>query len=334
MTSQSGPQSATESFQSHKPGGTHRVGMIGLGVMGRPMALNLLRHSPGSTVTVSGRSRGRLQAVLDAGALWAPTARAVAAASEVIVLMVPDLSEVELLLAGPDGRLAGVSGPTVLVIGSTSSPEELRALGARVREETRGLLRLVDAPVSGGEDGAIAGTLSIMVGGDDADVSQALAVLETMGTPVHLGPLGSGAVAKLCNQLIVAATIMAIGEAAVIAERAGLDLAQLFELLEGGYAGSRVLATRKQRIVESDYSPSGAAKYMVKDLTYASREAAQTATTAPQLTALLTAFSDLTERGFGDNDIAVTRAYVESLGSARAHDTSAPPREPDPTTEE
>lgn len=294
--------------------------MLGLGVMGRPMALNLLRTRPEQQLTISGRNRERLHDVLDAGAHWADSARAVAAASEVIIAMLPDVPELEALLDGPDGLLAGVSAPTVLVVGSTSSPEALRALGARLNAESNGLLHLVDAPVSGGEDGAIAGTLSIMVGGDSADVARVTPVLSTMGTPVHLGPLGAGAVAKLCNQMIVAATIMAIGEAAVIAERSGLDLDALFTLLEGGYAGSRVLATRKQRVVESDYSPSGAAKYMVKDLTYASLEAARTATTAPQLTAMLTAFSDLTDRGFGDNDIAVTRAYVESLGSPGASD--------------
>lgn len=294
--------------------------MLGLGVMGRPMAFNLLRDEPETQLVITGRTRERLHDLLEAGAHWAGSARAVAAASEIIIAMLPDLPELEALLDGPNGLLAGVTEPTVLVIGSTSSPVALRELGERLLTASNGLLHLVDAPVSGGEDGAIAGTLSIMVGGDSTDVEQVFEVLHTMGTPVHLGPLGSGAVAKLCNQMIVAATIMAIGEAAVIAERSGLDLDALFTLLEGGYAGSRVLATRKQRVVESDYSPSGAAKYMVKDLTYASLEAARTATTAPQLTAMLTAFSDLTDRGFGDNDIAVTRAYVESLGSPGASD--------------
>lgn len=315
MTSQSRPQSAAETTEdSGSPrNGASNVGMIGLGVMGRPMALNLLKRSPHATLTVSGRDRARQREVLDAGARWADTPREVAQAASIVILMLPDLPEVEPLLTGPDGLLAGVTEPTVLVIGSTSSPEELRRLGERLDRESSGLLRLVDAPVSGGEDGAIAGTLSIMVGGEPADVERALPALGAMGAPVHLGPLGAGAVAKLCNQLIVAATIMAIGEGAVIAERAGLDLAKLFDLLEGGYAGSRVLETRKRRIVDADYRPSGVAKYMVKDLTYALREAAATQTRAEQLTGLLASFTQLVERGFGDDDIAVTRAYVSSL---------------------
>lgn len=295
------------------------IGMIGLGVMGRPMALNLSTAvASRTTVTITNRSATNLDAVIAAGAHWVSTPRAVAQASTIIVSMLPDLPELEQVLGGEDGLLAGISQPTILVISSTSSAEGIRHLALRLSKETAGLLSVVDAPVSGGEDGAIAGTLSIMVGGTDADVHAVLPVLETMGNPVHLGPLGSGAIAKFCNQLIVASTIMALGEAAVIAERSGLDLTTLFDLLEGGYAGSRVLQTRKNRIVTGDYSPSGVAKYMVKDLTFAEEEAKKSGTTAPQLQLLLHAFTDLTQRGFGDQDIAVTRAYIESLSAPTA----------------
>jgi 2-hydroxy-3-oxopropionate reductase len=115
-------------------------------------------------------------------------------------------------------------------------------------------------PVSGGVEGAEAGTLSIMVGGEERDVADAWAVLSACGDPVHLGPLGSGQVAKACNQMIVASKMLAPGEAAVLAERSGLDLAELFRLLGGGYAGSRILESRGDRIIQEDYSPSGVAK--------------------------------------------------------------------------
>ena len=181
----------------------------------------------------------------------------------------------------------------------------------RLARTTAGAVRVVDAPVSGGVEGAEAGTLSIMVGGEEHDVADAWAVLSACGNPVHLGPLGSGQVAKACNQMIVASTILALGEAAVLAKRSGLDLAELFRLLGGGYAGSRILESRGDRIIQEDYSPSGVAKYMVKDLDFASAVAAATGTHPVLLPAVKAAFEELTALGHGDSDIAVTRRYIE-----------------------
>ena len=181
----------------------------------------------------------------------------------------------------------------------------------RLARTTADAMRVVDAPVSGGVEGAEAGTLSIMVGGEERDVADAWAVLSACGNPVHLGPLGSGQVAKACNQMIVASTILALGEAAVLAERSGLDLAELFRLLGGGYAGSRILESRGDRIIQEDYSPSGVAKYMVKDLDFASAVAAATGTHPVLLPAVKAAFEELTALGHGDSDIAVTRRYIE-----------------------
>ena len=164
--------------------------------------------------------------------------------------------------------------------------------------------------VSGGVEGAEAGTLSIMVCGEERDVTDTWAVLSACGNPVHLGPLGSGQVAKACNQMIVASTILALGEAAVLAERSGLDLTELFRLLGGGYAGSRILESRGDRIIPEDYSPSGVAKYMVNDLDFASAVAA-TGTHPVLLPAVKAAFEEPTALGHGDSDIAVTRRYIE-----------------------
>lgn len=286
------------------------VGMIGLGTMGRPMARNLVRSSLHGGLTITARSRDGYTPLLDAGATWAATPREVAQRSRVVILMLPDLPEVEQVLAGPDGLLAGVTEPTTLVVSSTSSATGLRELATRLAP----LVAVIDAPVSGGEDGAIAGTLSIMVGGETAHVEPVLPLLSAMGTAVHLGPLGSGEIAKYCNQMIVASSILALGEAAVLAERSGLDLRTLFDLLEGGYAGSRVLQTRKDRIVSGEYGASGVAKYMVKDLSFAIEEATRTGTVADQLALLHSEFRDLTSAGFGDSDISVTRAFVESKG--------------------
>lgn len=290
------------------------VGVLGLGVMGAPIARNLTAaaSAAGTRVLVGHRSAERARPVTDAGADYAGTSRELAEACDVIVLMMPDLPQVEEVLAGSDGILAGITSPTVIVIGSTSSPQGVRDLDARLVAETSGLLRVIDAPVSGGEDGAIAGTLSIMVGGEDGPVDAAWSTLRAYGNPVHLGPLGAGEVAKACNQLIVSATIMALGEAAVIADRSGIDVATLLDLLGGGYAGSRILETRGRRLAEEDYSPSGVAKYMVKDLSFARAAAAQTGTRAELLSTLERSFTELVAEGFGDQDIAVTRAFVES----------------------
>jgi 2-hydroxy-3-oxopropionate reductase len=234
-----------------------RVGVVGLGVMGHPMAANILRS--GASVHITGRTREKYGDLMKAGAIWHDTPRSLADAVSVMLLMLPDLPQVEQVLAGSDGILAGSFQDLLLIIASTSSPLEVRDLSQRLARETDGRVRVIDAPVSGGSEGAKGGTLSIMVGGDERDVSDAWPVLVACGNPVRLGPLGSGQVAKACNQMIVAATVLALGEAAVLADRSGIDLDELFRLLAGGYAGSRILETRGDRIVSENYSPSGAA---------------------------------------------------------------------------
>jgi 2-hydroxy-3-oxopropionate reductase len=287
------------------------VGVIGLGVMGRPMAANILSKSPGVTVRVSARRPEVAEELVAAGAEWHETSASLADGADLIVLMLPDLPEVEAVLYGEDGILAGNHGDLILVICSTSSPTGVRALAARLHEDSLGRIRVVDAPVSGGEEGATAGTLSIMVGGDAEPVAAATSVLAACGRPVHLGPLGAGQVAKACNQMIVAATVLALGEAAVLADRSGIDVGQLFELFGGGYAASRILETRGPRMVAEDYTPSGPAKYLLKDLRYAADVAEDTATRTALLPTLRSTFEDLVRSGLGESDMAVTRRYIE-----------------------
>ncbi|WP_309711612.1 NAD(P)-dependent oxidoreductase [Pseudolysinimonas sp.] len=290
-----------------------RVGIVGLGTMGAPMARNVL--AAGLDVSVLHHSRERVADLLDAGAHWRPTGRELAEHSDVLISMLPDLPDLETVLSGPDGIVAGAGNGLVLVICSTSSAEGIRALATRLDAESGGRIRVIDSPVSGGEEGAKAGTLSLFVGGDPDAVAAARPALAPTGVVHHLGPLGSGAVAKFCNQMIVAATVHSLGEASVIADRSGLDLAAFFEALGGGYAWSRVLETRGPRMVADDYHPSGAAKYMIKDLGFAEEEALHTGVDARQLAFLSSAFRDLRDRGYGDNDISVTRAYVRDLSS-------------------
>ncbi|MEP6649940.1 MAG: NAD(P)-dependent oxidoreductase [Lapillicoccus sp.] len=293
-----------------------RVGVIGLGAMGRPMTEHLL-HRPATSVSVHGRGQDRYTDLLDAGAHWHDTPRSLATEATVVLLMLPDLPQVDEVLAGPDGLLAAEPDDLLLVVSSTSSPTGVRRLGDRLVRETEGRVRVVDAPVSGGVDGAEAATLSIMVGGTDTDARRAIAMLESCGRPFHLGPLGSGEVAKACNQLVVAAAVLALGEAAVLADRSGLELDTLFELFEGGYADSRILRTRGPRMVADDVSPSGVARYLLKDLDFATDVATATRTDAPLLPAVRAAFADLVARGMGDSDMAVTKRYIEERSRRR-----------------
>ncbi|TDO93733.1 NAD(P)-dependent oxidoreductase [Enemella evansiae] len=288
-----------------------RVGFIGLGVMGRPMAGHILTGLAGrAPLTISNRSRDGADELIDGGAVWVDTPREVAAASDVVLVMVPDLPQIAELAEGPDGLLAGVDHPMVLVVSSTVAPDGVRRLDQQFRIATDGQLRVIDAPVSGGERGAVAGTLSIMVGGDDEPVARALPVLELTGRPVHLGGLGAGQVAKACNQLICAANIAAIAEASVVAERAGLDVGMLFDLLQGGYAGSTILADKGPRYAAKDYSVSGAAYLWIKDLKAYLDEARRTGTATLQGDRLLDAFDDLTEQGLGGEDTAVIQKWL------------------------
>jgi len=289
------------------------VGFVGLGTMGAPMAGHLLRTLGPGRLHVTARRRDAATDLVASGAVWHATAREVAAASTTVVLMVPDLPQVRQLLEGPDGLLAGVDDDLLVIVSSTSSPQGVRDLDAELRSRTAGAVRVVDAPVSGGEEGAQAGSLAIMVGGPDGDAARACATLAPCGRPEHLGPLGAGQVAKACNQMIVAATVTALGEASVLAERAGLDVARLLALLGTGYAGSRILDVKARRFAEHDHSPSGAAKFMVKDLGFATEEAARTGTGTPQLDVLSSVFADLTDAGLGDQDTAVVQAWIGQL---------------------
>lgn len=297
------------------------IGVVGLGVMGSPMAEHLARSFPGR-VGVTARRRPSAEAAVAAGARWFGTPRELGAACDVLVSVLPDLPQLREVLEGPEGVLAGrrEGRRLLIIVSSTSSPVAVRELDEELAAATDARVRVVDAPVSGGEDGATAGTLSIMVGGDADLAETALTVLSPCGTPVHLGPLGSGEVAKACNQLVVSSTVLALGEAAALAERSGLDVAQLFDLLAGGYAGSRILQTRGPRIAARDYAPSGVARYMVKDLDFAEDVARSTGTRAVILPAVKGAFEELTAAGYGDEDIAVTRKFIETRGQEPGQD--------------
>ncbi|OFT44789.1 3-hydroxyisobutyrate dehydrogenase [Brachybacterium sp. HMSC06H03] len=287
-----------------------RLGVIGLGSMGEPMAGHLLA-AHGALVV---HSRSRRESLIEAGATWADTPRELAEQVDAALVMLPDLPQLAPMLEGPDSLLAAGT-ELLLMIGSTSSPRGVRELAARLHDETGGRVRVVDVPVSGGEAGATAGTLSIMAGGAEEDVRRAATLLAPCGTVRHLGPLGAGEVAKACNQMIVGATMMAIAEATVLAERSGITPADLFEVLSGGYAGSTLLADKRDKLVAGDYSPGGIAAYMTKDLGFAADVAEDTGTSPALLGALRVAYDELVAAGLGEEDLSVTRRFVAERGA-------------------
>ena len=290
-----------------------RVGLLGPGIMGGPMAANIARA--GFPVTVWARrpeASAAAAALAPNGITAVATPAEVAASSDVVIAMLPDLPQLEGLLEGRDGLWAGVSGPLTLVVSSTVSPAALRAFAGATAARSSGRVAVVDAPVSGGELKAVDGTLSIMVGGADAEVAKVLPVLSACGTPTHLGPLGAGQVTKACNQLIVAAEVAALAEASLLARDAGIDLTTLFDVLSRGLASSAVLDQKREKFTSFDYTVSGPAKFMAKDLRFAQEAGAATHTTLPVTTFLRTLYDDLNAAGLGDLDIAVMQRHIDT----------------------
>lgn len=238
------------------------VGMIGLGIMGRPMAKNLLKA--GYPVVVHSRSQGPVDELVGAGAKRGSSARDVAAQVDVLITMLPNSPEVELVALGKDGIIEGAKKGLLYLDMSTISPLVSQKVGKAVGEKG---VRMVDAPVSGGEKGAIDAALSIMVGGEKGDFEAALPVFQALGkTITHLGPLGAGGFTKLANQIIVAVNLTALGEALTLAKKAGLDRALTLKALGGGLAGSKCLEQKTPNYVSGSYKPGFKIDLHFKDL--------------------------------------------------------------------
>jgi 2-hydroxy-3-oxopropionate reductase len=241
---------------------TLTVGFIGLGLMGKPMAKNLLKA--GFPLVVHSRSQGPVNELLALGAKAAMSPADVARQCEVIITMLPDSPDVQRVLAGPQGVFEATPSGAVLIEMSTISPMVARELATQAA--ARGAIML-DAPVSGGEIGAIEGTLVIMVGGDVAALERVRPILAGMGKRiVHIGDSGAGQICKVCNQLAIGAALAAVGEAFALARKAGVDPAKVREALLGGFAASRVLEVHGQRVLDRNYKPGFKARMYQKDM--------------------------------------------------------------------
>ncbi len=241
---------------------SERVGYIGLGIMGRPAALNLMEA--GYAVRVWARRQESMAPLLDAGATAAESPSDVAANSDIIFINVSDTSDVEEVILGKLGVIHGARQGSVVVDMSTISPIATKALAERLGEEG---VEMLDAPVSGGEQGAVSGTLSFMVGGKSAVFDRVRPLFEVMGKNiVHCGSSGAGQVTKACNQIVITQSIAAVGESFVFARRNGVDPARVREALLGGFAGSKVLENHGQRMLDHNFDPGFKARLHKKDM--------------------------------------------------------------------
>jgi 2-hydroxy-3-oxopropionate reductase len=285
------------------------IGFIGLGIMGRPMAKNLLKA--GYSVIVHNRSQAAVQELTGLGAKAGSSAAGVARAAQVVILMLPNSPDVELVALGPHGLMEGVQSGQTVVDMSTISPIVSQKVGAALA--TKGV-RMLDAPVSGGEKGAIEGTLSIMVGGDRAVFDAVLPIFQAMGkTITHLGPLGSGGFTKLANQIIVAVNLTALAEALVLAAKAGLDIELTLKALSGGLAGSRCLEQKTPNYLAHEFKPGFKIDLHYKDLGLIMESARALGVPVPATAVVQELFSAARVRGNGGLDHSGIITVLEQL---------------------
>lgn len=286
------------------------VGFIGLGLMGKPMASNLLRA--GHRLTAYNRSRPAVDELVALGAAGAHSVAETAAEADVVITMLPD---------GPDVRavaeqLFEAARPgTLLIDMSTISPLVARELAAQAAEHR---LAMLDAPVSGGDVGAREGTLSIMVGGREEDLERARPLFEVLGTTItHVGAAGAGQVVKACNQIVVALIFQALSEALVLGSKAGVEPAKILDVLSGGMAANRVIDIRRRNFLEHDFTPGFKSRHHAKDLAIVLDTARELDVALPATSLMSQAFAALQAHGRGDEDDSALLTLVEELAQHR-----------------
>lgn len=288
------------------------IGFVGLGVMGRRMAANLLKA--GFTLRVHDLVPAAVQEMVDAGAEQAASASALAERSAIVVTMLPDTPDVEAVLFGPQG-LAGAMRPgSVLVDMSSICPLATRDFAARLAE--RGV-EMLDAPVSGGYQGAEAGTLSIMVGGKAAVLERCRPLLEAMGRISHIGDAGAGQVCKVCNQTAVAITIQAVAESLTLARKCGVDPAKVREALLGGFAKSTALDLHGQRVLDGNFAAGFRVALQRKDLRLALEAGSATGTPLPATALIQQLYGVLAATGRNDLDNSSLALLMEEFAGLR-----------------
>jgi len=283
------------------------IGFIGLGLMGRPMALRL--HEAGARLIINNRSQGVVRELAGFGMIAARSPAAVAEQAETVVLMLPDTLAVEAVLLGDDGVVSGLRPGSVVIDMGTTKVMGTRRFAEAVAEAGGGY---VDAPVSGGTIGAESGTLTIMAGGGDAAIARVLPLFEVLGkSTTHVGGIGAGQVAKAANQVIVGLNIGAVAEALTLARRAGVDPAKVRQALKGGFADSRILEVHGQRMVTGDFRPGGKCVTQRKDLLQALELARELGFDLPATRLCMELYDKVIAAGHGDLDHAALIKVLE-----------------------
>jgi 2-hydroxy-3-oxopropionate reductase len=287
------------------------TGFIGLGIMGKPMAKNLLKA--GFPIIVHNRSRAKVDELVKEGATAATSPKEVASASEILITMLPNSPDVELVALGANGIKEGAKHGQLFIDMSTINP----IVSQKIARELSGLgVAMIDAPVSGGEKGAIEATLSIMAGGDPQDFERALPVFNALGkTITHMGPLGAGGFTKLANQIIVAINLTAIGEALVFGTKAGVDPQKMIRALAGGLAGSKCLDQKSEKILTGDFAPGFKIDLHSKDLNLIQDAARSVGVPIPTTALVEQFFAALRVRGRGGLDHSGVVTFFEDLAA-------------------
>jgi len=287
------------------------IGFIGLGVMGKPMAGHLLKG--GYRLVVHNRSRGAVDELVAAGATAAASPAEVARAATVVITMLPDTPDVERVLTGPDGVLSAIQKDAIVIDMSSISPVATERLAKAVAEKGASML---DAPVSGGEIGAINAALSIMVGGEEAAFARAKPILEKMGNAekiIHIGKSGAGQVCKVCNQVAIGGALSGVSEAMALAKKAGVDAGKVRQALLGGFAASRVLEVHGERMLTGNYKPGFRTKLYQKDLRLANEAASANGVAVPGTANVTQLVNALVASGGGDLDYAAIATVIFKL---------------------
>jgi len=288
---------------------TEKIGFIGVGIMGGPMARNLVKA--GYPVLVHDAVPAAVEALSKDGVSVAASSKEVASASDVVITMLPDSPEVEAAVLGPDGVFDGARSGLLLIDMSTISPVVSRRVAA---EGQKRAVRVIDAPVSGGDKGAIAGTLSIMVGGDAADFAAARPIFEALGkTITHCGPHGAGQVVKACNQIVVALTIEAVSEALVLGSKAGVEPELILKVLGGGLAANKVMEMRGPNFLNHDFAPGFKIKLHRKDLGIVLATAHEYGVSLPVTALVDQMLTTLVNVGKGEQDHSALLTHLEAI---------------------
>ncbi len=286
-----------------------KVGFVGLGIMGKPMARNLMEA--GYELMVHNRSRGPVDELASEGAEAAESPREVAEKSDIVITMLPDSPQVQEVVAGEDGVLEGIKESSLLVDMSTISPVVTEELAAAVKEKGVGML---DAPVSGGDVGAIEGTLSIMVGGEEEDFERAKPLFEAMGKTVnHVGPVGAGQVTKAANQIVVALTIEAVSEALVLGSKGGVAPEKILDVLGGGLAGNKVMEVKREKFLTHTFDPGFRSELHHKDLGIALAAGREYGVVLPVTAIVDQMLLSMKKKGWGGEDHSALLRVIEDL---------------------